>query len=153
MSRRKRNREMKPGFIIGIIIGIIILGVILIIINGNLAIGGSNNDASGDWKAALASNEKQLIYLGSPTCSWCNKIRPSLNNLVGKYNIKSTYINMSDIKQSDQNTIFQKLDLDPNNFGTPALIIIEDGKKIDSQIGYLPEDELYIFFEQNGLIK
>lgn len=154
--QEKQVKQKKMIIIISaIIITFIIGGIILQSINAgnsNTDTAGSNSDASGNWKSALSSTEKQIIYLGRPTCSWCNKIRPIYNYLVEKYDIKSTYINMDDISQSDQATIFDKLEIDTDSFGTPYIVVIEDGKKVTEQVGYIPEEQLFDFFKTNGLI-
>jgi predicted bacteriocin transport accessory protein len=122
-------------------------------INNQLGNGTNNNDEpSDDWVTAHASNDKQIIYLGRPSCSWCNKIRPELDDLKIKYNVDFVYVNVDKTSQDDLNTLFTKLDIKTEEFGTPYLAVIENGKKISEQTGYVPEEKLFKFYQDNGFI-
>lgn len=100
----------------------------------------------------LESNEIELVFLGRPTCSYCVMIQPSMDNLSKKYNFEYTYVNIDKLSTSQFNKIANKLDIETTNFGTPYLAIVKNGKKVAEQPGYLDEDELFSFFQTNGLI-
>lgn len=152
----KKNKKQSKNYkvLIGCIAVIILLlgSVLLQTISNKNNTGGSNEDDSGNWQEALTSNDLNLIYLGRPTCDWCNKIRPHLNYMTEKYDLSFIYVNMDKITSSDQTTLFNKLDIDVDKFGTPYLAVIKDGKKVAEQVGFVPEEQLFKFLQDNKLI-
>lgn len=156
---KKKNRKIKEEtvtkIIAGAVVGILIVASIVIQIigsNNSTSRGGSNNDATGDWKTALKSDGYQVFYLGRPSCSWCNKLRPYFNYVVDKYDITYTYINTDKTTGSSLDEVFEALDIDSDSFGTPYIVIMKDGKKINEQVGYVEESVLFEFFQDNGVI-
>jgi predicted bacteriocin transport accessory protein len=157
-----KNKAVKKNILWMIGIGIVVFTIVTSIILQNVLNSekpsntgdstGTNEDASDDWKAAFESNERQLIYLGRPSCSWCNKLRPELNNMGDKYGVEFVYINTDKTSQDDMNTIFSKLGIDGQKFGTPYLVIIENGKKVAEQVGYVEEETLFKFLQDNDII-
>lgn len=75
-----------------------------------------------------------------------------MDNLAQKYNFEYTYVNIDKLSNSQFNKISGKLEIDTNNFGTPYLVIVKDGKKIAEQPGYVEEDDLFNFLQYNGII-
>jgi predicted bacteriocin transport accessory protein len=155
-NKKNNNNNSKVNLMVGIVIIILLsISIILQVVNGNKSnndTAGSNEEASGNWQEALKSEDLELIYIGRPTCSWCNKIRPHLNYLSENYNVSFVYVNMDKTTSSDQTTIFSKLNIDTNNFGTPYLAVVKDGKKIAEQVGFVEEEQLFKFLQDNGLI-
>jgi predicted bacteriocin transport accessory protein len=152
-NKKNNNNNSKVNLMVGIVIIILLsISIILQVVNGNKEVAGTNSDASGNWQEALESNDLQLIYLGRPTCGWCNKIRPHLNYLSENYDMPFVYVNMDETTSSDQTTIFNKLNIDTNNFGTPYLAVVKDGKKIAEQVGFVEEEQLFKFLQDNNLI-
>jgi predicted bacteriocin transport accessory protein len=168
MFMKRKNKENKAALWIVIIFVVVLVASIFIqALAGNnntqnntnnttneegTTDAGKNDEPSGDWKAALASDEKQLIYLGRPSCSWCNKLRPDLEDLKDRYDASFVYVNVDETSSDDQNTIFKQLDINASDFGTPYLVVIEGGKKVDEQVGYVPEEQLFQFLQKNGII-
>lgn len=158
MKNKTNNRNI-TAIIVGVAfvalftisIAIQIIGVSNAKTNNNIELN-ANEEPSDDWSSALKSDEKQLIYLGTPSCSWCNKIRPELDSLKSKYGVDFVYINMSEINEDEKDVIFNQLEINENEFGTPYLVVIENGKKVDEQVGYAPEAQLQVFYQTNGLI-
>lgn len=156
--KNKRNKNKGKMLLSILVIFVVLIGITLQGINGNNEVNNSvsetgNLEQSDDWEKALKSDTKQLIYLGRPTCSWCNKIRPELDNMRNKYGIDFVYINTDETSESDLNFIFEKLEIDADEFGTPYLVVIENSKKIDEQVGYIPEEQLFEFYKKNGLVE
>jgi predicted bacteriocin transport accessory protein len=158
MKKSKKKRKDYKVLIGGIVVIVLLLSSVLLQAisinnkNNNSYTSGGNEEPSGNWQEALASSDLNLIYLGRPTCGWCNKIRPHLNYMTEKYDLSFIYVNMDEISSGDQTTLFSKLDIDVNEFGTPYLAVIKDGKKIAEQVGFVPEEELFKFVQDNKLI-
>jgi thiol-disulfide isomerase/thioredoxin len=157
---KKKNHKIKQEtvtkIIAGAVVGLLIIASIVIQIigtnNNNTSKEASNNDATGDWKSALKSDGYQVFYLGRPSCSWCNKLRPYFNYVVDKYDVTYTYINTDKTTGSSLDEVFEALDIDSDSFGTPYIVIMKDGKKVNEQVGYVEESVLFNFFQDNGVI-
>ncbi|MDD2378138.1 MAG: thioredoxin family protein [Bacilli bacterium] len=135
---------------------IIILIILLIIIINVL---NATNDYNTD---KITTNEtinklftkkgSSLIYIGRDTCSWSQRFEPNLNYLKETYKFDYEYI---DTDLYDWNTlkgILDKLEIDENEFGTPTIVIVENGKVVDSIVGYLDEKPLFDYLKENKII-
>lgn len=100
----------------------------------------------------VASKELNLLFLGKPTCSYCVMLQPLMDNLSEKYDFDYTYVNVNKLTDSQFNKTASKLNIDTENFGTPYLAIVKDGKKVAEQPGYVEEDDLFNFLQNNGII-
>jgi len=98
------------------------------------------------------SNKAEIVYLGRPTCGYCTMLEPSLKDLSKTYDFKYMYINTDKVGTSNLSKILKKLDIEEDSFGTPYIAIIKGGKIIAVQNGYVPEDKLFRFFQENGII-
>lgn len=105
-----------------------------------------------EWWAALNSSEPQLILLARPSCSWCQEFLPGLDNLKEQYGFDYVYANTDEIGETELNDILSYMKIDSNTFGTPYLSVVQDGKRIAEQPGYIPEKELFEFLKTNGFI-
>lgn len=101
---------------------------------------------------AFDNKEAQLLYLGRPTCSYCVLLQPMLESYAKKYNFKYEYINTDETGKSKLDEILGKFDLSQETFGTPYLAVVKNGKKVAEQNGYVQEDILFKFLQENGFI-
>ncbi|MDD3341799.1 MAG: thioredoxin family protein [Bacilli bacterium] len=102
---------------------------------------------------AFASKENKLVLLGRPTCSYCNLLKPVLDSFAKKYNFSYEYVNTDETGNAKLDTILGKFDIDSNSFGTPYMAVVKDGKKVAEQQGYVEENKLFTFLQDNGFIK
>lgn len=100
---------------------------------------------------ALQSKDSTLIYLGREGCGYCEKLEPYLESYKEKYNFEYEYIDTekANLHLSD---ILKKLDIGEEEFGTPYLVVVEDGKIVDEQVGYVEEENLFSFLQGNEFI-
>ena len=142
MKKRKRNNNKWVIIALGLFACLIVV----------LALQPAPANTDGEWRKALNSSEPKIIYMGRPTCEWCNKFKPGLDNLAEQYNIEFVYVNTGSISDSELNKVFTALGINGNEFGTPYMAIVKNGKKIAEQAGYISEAPLFDFFQQNGFI-
>ena len=98
------------------------------------------------------SSSKRLVYIGRPTCTFCQKLSPILEEVAKGYNIDYYYINTDEIQSNELAAILLKLGRKTSTFGTPYLAIVQNGEKIGEQPGYVEKEGLIEFFEKNGLV-
>ena len=98
------------------------------------------------------SKENTIVYLGSATCSWCNKFKPILEEIISENNLEVVYIDLSTVSNEEYKKITNTVG--KNNFsGTPTTLIMNGNKVIDALQGYNEKEETVEFFKTNGFIK
>lgn len=105
-----------------------------------------------DFLEQFNSVENTLIYIGRPTCTFCQKLNVILEKLVDERSLKYYYINSDEISSSQLGAILSKLGVLTSNFGTPYLAVVAGGKVIDEQPGYVEESYLIEFLTENKII-
>ncbi len=104
------------------------------------------------YNSLLKENTSNVLFIGRPTCSFCNLFKPILEDTSKQYNIQYRYINTDDLTQTQLNQLLDKLGIDRDTFSTPRLIITEGTSIKDHQIGYMDDISLFHYFKRNGLI-
>lgn len=97
------------------------------------------------------NEEMQVILFASPTCIWCKKFVPILDEISKEENFTYNYIDVGKLLNKDLNEIYEKIKLKKG--GTPNLVIIKDKKLVANQLGAFEKDETVEFLKNNGVIK
>ncbi|MDD2435288.1 MAG: thioredoxin family protein [Bacilli bacterium] len=103
-----------------------------------------------DFDSKLQSSEIEMFYLGSETCSACKVYSPLLKDFKDYYNFDYFYLNADDLRDNDLDYILDKLEI--SEFSTPYTVILKDGEVLDYQKGYMLEEELFGFLQENKII-
>lgn len=133
------------------ILGIVAAIVVVIIIS---SIMGTKQEAKTmeDIEKMIKSDKKQLIYLGRPTCTYCQQFQPIIEELSDTYQYGYYYINTDDISSTNLSKILELLNIDEGNFGTPTLVVMQKGKQEAIQPGYTDREGLFKFLQENEII-
>lgn len=105
------------------------------------------------YKEVIASDEEQVVVFAQTGCSHCESARPALNAIAKEYNLKISYLNITDLSTNDQKDFTNSLDILSEGFGTPLTVIVKNNKVIDSIEGFESKDAMIDFFQKNNLIK
>jgi len=97
------------------------------------------------------TSDRVLLYLGRPSCSYCDALNHVFYEIQDEKDFSYVYINTSNIDEEELSKILEFGKIDENEFGTPTLIVTENGKAIDSQIGYMEKEEAIKFLEKNKI--
>jgi predicted bacteriocin transport accessory protein len=95
-----------------------------------------NSIGVSDYLKLFNGSEDSYIYIGKTSCGYCQQINPVLHQIVDETGIVINYINLEKISQSDYNVLVNSNDVLKGDWGTPTLLIVKEGKVVDSQIGY-----------------
>ena len=100
------------------------------------------------------STGQKIIYLGRDGCGYCQLFVPGLKYLSEKYGFTYEYVNTDKLSEKDLEIWIDKLQLniDVKEFGTPTFGVFQDGVLKDSNIGFLPEESLFYFLQNAGVI-
>lgn len=121
-----------------IVLGVLFLFIGVPILSGNSSI--FKNVSYGDFKELLNSEEFTMVYIGSPNCSHCNNMKPSLKKLYDEVGVKINYLNSEKLSKDQINEI-AALDEGLAKFGTPTFIYIKDGEMVGYKMGEVAYDE------------
>lgn len=100
-----------------------------------------------------------VVWLGLPTCGYCQAYAPLLADVADEYGITARYINVSTMTQEDYDTLVSlKGKGDYENYGssftgTPFTMIIKNGVIIGGINGYVDTPYIESAFEAAGLSK
>lgn len=135
----------------------LILSIIICIIGGTIGLLGKYVYHS--WKfqklydSLLIDGQDEVLFLGRPTCGFCNLFKPILEETSEKYEIEYRYINTDWFTKKELEKVLNKLNIRKSTFSTPRLIITEGTEIKDHYIGYMDDISLFHFFQKNGLIE
>lgn len=101
----------------------------------------------------LNSSTKKLVYIGRPTCTYCQKLTPILEEVSTEYNIDYYYVNTDEIESNELSAILYKLEKKSSTFGTPYLAVVQKGEKIGESSGYIEKEKLVDFIKEKGLVE
>ncbi len=114
-----------------------------------------------EYKELIKKSNKSIIVLGQTGCSHCTSVKPKLSSLVKKYNIKINYLNITDMTQSERESLLNSLNeigydeeyfKETGSFGTPLTLIIENEKVISYVVGNQSEETFIEKFKNTKII-
>jgi len=99
------------------------------------------------------NHEKSIIVLGQTGCSACNSAKPVLSDIAGEKKIAIHYLNITDLNEEDGLALTESFEELGEDFGTPYTMIVQDGKIVSTQQGYLDKDSFISFFQEHGIFE
>ena len=97
-------------------------------------------------------SELSVVYFGRSTCGYCVQFLPVLQQAQSDYGYKTLYVDIE--KVSDSTKITNLDSFFESYYGlTPTVVLVKDGKVIDSQVGYTDYSTFASFLEDNGFTK
>lgn len=102
------------------------------------------------FNGAMESEEKTLILIGKESCPYCQMFQPLLDYMKEQYGFDYLYVDTEKITEKGLNQVIEKLEINPDDFGTPHLSLVENGKVVDEIAGYVDEKVLLTFLVEYG---
>ena len=157
-------RALKVTGIILLIIGIIIISVSISSIKGNkndtnntkiedvkLEDAGFNEVSLSEYLNLINSGEKKIVLVARPTCGYCEKFSPILKKAKDDMNLEINYIDTDKFSNEDWTTFSNSLAyLNREEWGTPLVMIVQNGEVLSVNNGYVDLATIKAFFETNG---
>ena len=97
------------------------------------------------FNSIIESGEKKIILLGKESCPYCQMFQPLLDYMKEEYSFDYLYIDTTKITSKGLSEVIETLNIDPDDFGTPHLSLVEGGKVVDDILGYVDEKQLLNF--------
>lgn len=153
--KKEMSKEKKKTLIITISLAVIALVLMLCFIFMELRemgiIGSSeSNEIMKEFNYNYNSDERKVIYYSSSECGYCKMQTPILELIAEDYDLEYCSIDSTKLSKKQANIVLDKLGIEN---ATPTTVIVEDGKVIDVQEGYVDGRELVEFFKENKILE
>ena len=112
-----------------------------------------SNKKIEEVKKIMNSETAKIVYLEKESCYYCNLLKPITDSLQEEFDLDYHKIDTSKLSNIELTKVLKTLEIDYDSFGTPYIVIVKDGKKIDEHVGYTDEDVLFKLFQDNGIIE
>ena len=103
-----------------------------------------------EFEKKFNSNKRTVIYYASSDCGYCTLQTPILNTISEDYDMDYYYIDSSKLSLNHKNKILKALKI---KHATPTTVVVENGKVIDTKVGYTPGQEYVEFFIKSGMLE
>ena len=153
--KKEMSKEKKKTLIITISLAVIALVLMLCFIFMELRemgiIGSSeSNEIMKEFNYNYNSDERKVIYYSSSECGYCKMQTPILELIAEDYDLEYCSIDSTKLSKKQANIVLDKLGIEN---ATPTTVIVEDGKVVDVQEGYVDGRELVEFFKENKILE
>lgn len=113
---------------------------------------GFNELSIDDYLELIKKDEKSVILVARPTCSYCELFTPILKEAADDMNITINYVNTDEFSNDEWDTFSSSLTyLSEENWGTPLTLIVQNGNVVADNGGYTDLETIKAFFKNNGL--
>lgn len=148
------SKEKKKTIILTVVLAIIALALIAVLVVNQLEQNGDITSSEvkeimKDFNKYYNSKETTVIYYASSTCGWCELETPILETISEDYDMDYLYIDSSKLPKKQREEVLEKLGIEHS---TPTTVIVEEGKVVDTAIGYQDPADYIEFFSSNDLI-
>lgn len=134
------------GAISVVVILIIAIAILNVLENTKLhVIGNSEMEAILNDDSGVGT----FVYIGRPTCPFCNEFEPILEGVLNDLDRELPYFetDLADLEDPMRRSqIFDRLGV----AGVPAIVYIVNGQVVDSLNGLQQQEAVLEFFEANG---
>lgn len=147
--------------ITNLVIALVLLIAVYLIANAleanDIQFGSSNSDyglyyvGNAEIEEILndMSGEGFFVYIGTPTCPFCQQFEPVLQETLEYLGKELRYFHIDLARDDDEEAMVRNL----NSLETdtvPTIVYIENGVVLDSMIGSPDQEVIISFFEANG---
>ena len=118
----------------------------------SLETAGFNELSIDNYLKMLKEDEKNIILIARPTCSYCEMFTPILKEAADDMNLVIIYVNTDEFSSDDWEKFESSLSyFSENEWGTPLTLIVQNGKVVADNGGYTDIETIKKFFKDNGL--
>ena len=106
-----------------------------------------------EYEKLLDGKENSVVVVGQSTCAYCIQSKIILNKIAEEKDVEINYLNISYLTEEEGAEFEGSLDyFEEEQWGTPLMLIVRDGKLIDIIEQLVTEDEYIEFLEENEVL-
>ena len=148
------TKEKKKTIILTVVLSIICLVLIGVLVYDALRQNGSIIDEEvrelmEDFNEEFNSNERTVIFYASSGCGYCSLQKPILETIAEDYDLDYLEIDSSILPAKQREEIIEKLEIEGK---TPTTVIVQNGKVVDTALGYTEGRDYVEFFASNEMV-
>ena len=98
------------------------------------------------------SSNQTIIFLGRPTCPYCEIAKPIIGKIAKEYKLNIYYLNTDEFSNDDNVEFVRHNELFSEGYSTPMLLIISNNEIVTYHEGLTDTEHYLRFFETNKLI-
>lgn len=96
-----------------------------------------NSSSVEDLREMINSGESFFLYVGRPTCEWCRKVAPALQNAFTEFGINLYYLDSTNTEvDTDLQSFRERFEIDE----VPSLLKFENGYSKKLEINLMSDD-------------
>lgn len=154
MKEKTMSKEKKKTIIFTVILAVIAIVLIVCFVFMELRQNGiigsvESSEIMKGFNENYNSKDRKVIYYASSTCGYCELQKPILETVAEDYDIQYYSIDSNELSKSQREEILEKLDIE---HATPATVVVENGKVIAKNVGYMDGSNLVKFFKENEIV-
>lgn len=112
-----------------------------------------NKVSCNGYQSLVEESEDNLILIARPSCGFCVKFIPILEEIVDEYGIEINYFDTDTLSQNENTQFYKSSSLySSNKFGTPTLVVTNNNEITKYSIGYKEKDAAVNWLKENGII-
>lgn len=148
------TKDKKKAIIFTIGLGVTALVLILCLVFMELRQNGiigsaESNQIIKEFNKYYNSKEREIILFVSSECPYCDLQKPIIETIAEDYDIEYLSIDSLKLSNSQRKQIKTKLDIEGK---TPTISIVENGKVIDTHVGFIDGTPLVEFLIENKVL-
>ena len=148
------SKEKKKTIILTVVLSLICIVLIGIFTIDTLTQKGTivddeTKELMNEFKEYFNSKERAVIYYASSECGYCELQKPILETIADDYDMDYLEIDSTTLGANQRQEILAKLEIE---HATPTTVIVQNGKVIDTAVGYTDGSAYVEFFASNEII-
>lgn len=106
-----------------------------------------------EYEKLLKGKENSVVVVGQSTCGYCVQSKIILNKIAEEKDVEINYLNISYLTEEEGEKFESSLDyFEEEQWGTPLMLIVKNGKLVDIIEQLVTEDEYIEFLEENEVL-
>lgn len=115
----------------------------------SLSDAGFNEISISEYKKLVKGEDKSIILIARPTCGYCEKFTPILKQAKEELDLTVNYLNTDELSSDEMEEFENSFDF--GDWGTPMVLIVQDSKLVDKNVGYTDLETIKQFFIDNEM--
>lgn len=153
LSRREK-------ILIMLAIAFIVAFLIFALLRYGLGIGNNENQVVDtniveitleNYKEAVKNKEKTLIYVDDSKETTYKTFRETVEGVMTAKNMEMKFLDLNTVEDDQIIEFMEQLDITKDTYMIPLLLVVENGKVVDSSQGILTEVEFQDFLSRNSI--